>query len=78
MVKFCKRSVSGHRFSDAAKSDDSERLQPPPRLARHGTAAKACALYRLLAACLKACPDTNLASNCIITSTFWKWKFRGG
>jgi hypothetical protein len=37
----------------------------PPGLASHGTAAKACALYLLLAACLKACPDTSLASNCV-------------
>jgi hypothetical protein len=60
--KFGKRFVSGHRFSDAAKGDDSERLWRG--LARHGTAAKACVLYLLLVVCLKACPDTSLASNC--------------
>src|ERR1700730_12002489 len=67
MVQFRKRFVSGHRFSDAAKRDNSERLKPLG-LAHHSTAAKACALYLPLAACLKACPDTNLASNCSITS----------
>jgi hypothetical protein len=46
-------------------------------LAGHGTAAKACALYLLLAACLKARPDTNLPANGMITSILWKWKFRG-
>ena len=61
MVQFGKRFVSGHRFSDAAKEDNSERLQPL-RLACHGTAAKAFALCLLLAARLKACPDTSLAS----------------
>jgi len=61
-----KRFVSGHRFSDAGKEDNSERLQPLG-LACHGTAAKACARYLLLAASLKACPDTSLASNFTIT-----------
>jgi hypothetical protein len=44
MVEFGKRSVSGHRFSDAGKGDNSEGLEPPG-LACHGTAAKASAFY---------------------------------
>jgi hypothetical protein len=49
MVQFGKRSVSGHRFSDAAKDDNSVRLQPPG-LGRHGTAAKAGLVYSAFAA----------------------------
>jgi hypothetical protein len=55
MVQFEKRFVSGHRFSNADEGHNSERLKPL-RLARHDTAAKACAFYLLLAACLKGMP----------------------
>jgi hypothetical protein len=51
VVQFEKRSVSGHRFS----THYSEWLQPQG-LARQGTAAKACVLCVLLAACLKGMP----------------------
>jgi hypothetical protein len=60
MVQFGKRFVSGHRFSDAGKGDNSERLSPPG-LARHSTAAKSLRLYLRLAAGLKPCPDTSLS-----------------
>jgi hypothetical protein len=66
MVRFRKGSVSGHRFSDAAQATILNGFKPPG-LACNGTAAKAFALYLLLAACLKACPDTSLSSNCTIT-----------
>src|SRR5580765_4080476 len=65
MVQFEKRFVSGHRFSDATKATSvngfsrrglpvaAQRLKPGTLL--------------FLAACLKACPDTNLFSNCTTT-----------
>jgi hypothetical protein len=69
MVQFEKGSVSGHRFSDAAQrrqilngfSSDvhftAQRLKP-------------CILYLRLAACLKACPVTNLVKTAPLPKVF--------
>jgi hypothetical protein len=49
------------------KEKDPNGVQPP-RLVCRGTAAKACSLSPVLAACLKACPNTNLSQTARLPS----------